>query len=230
MKERPILFNAPMVRAILDGRKTQARRLAPITDLNIKTHSDGFVTWGVSFTKTINGSLGSYSGGRVSVDQASRIIASQFCQYGRPGDRLWVRETWARDDEDGAVMFRADCGFGGDADDWQRCIDDGAPRYRWRPSIHMPRNLSRILLEIVSVRVERLNDISEADAIAEGVERVVVGTGWRRYCDPDSEEAGVPPCGDARHSFRSLWWFINGEESWNTNPWVWVVEFKLVQP
>ena len=86
------------------------------------------------------------------------------------------------------------------------------------------------LLEITGVRVERLHEISEADAQAEGVERVVAGAGWRRYCDPDSEEVGVPPCGDARRSFRSLWKFINGDESWNANPWVWVVEFKRVQP
>lgn len=101
---------------------------------------------------------------------------------------------------------------------------------KWKPSIHMPRTACRILLEITGVRVERLHEISEADAQAEGVERVVAGVGWRRYCDPDSEEVGVPPCGDARRSFRSLWKFINGDESWNANPWVWVVEFKRVQP
>jgi len=89
----------------------------------------------------------------------------------------------------------------------------------------MPRKLSRILLEIVAVRVERLHDISEADAQAEGVERVVVGNGWRRYSDLDSEEAGMPPCVDARSSFRSLWAKINGEASWNDNPWVWAIEF-----
>lgn len=100
---------------------------------------------------------------------------------------------------------------------------------RPRPSIHMPRWASRILLEITAVRVERLQDISEADAQAEGVERVVAGVGWRRYCDPDSEEVGVPPCGDARRSFRSLWKFINGDESWSANPWVWVVEFKRAE-
>ena len=116
------------------------------------------------------------------------------------------------------TIYRADCDPAGD----QKNVG-------WKPSIHMPRNLSRILLEIVSIRVERLQDISEADAQAEGVERVVAGVGWRRYCDPDSEEVGVPPCGDARRSFRSLWKFINGDESWSANPWVWVVEFKRAE-
>jgi hypothetical protein len=214
MKERPIIFKAPMVRAILDGRKTQARLLAPIANLNIKTHSDGLVTWGVEFTKNINGVLGSHSGGRYSVDQASRIIASQFCQYGRPGDRLWVKETWARDDDDGAVMFRADCGLGGDADDWQRCIDDGAPRYRWRPSIHMPRRLSRIDLEVVSARVERLNDISERDA-------------WAESCEGFDDDVTGGKSGYSE--FAELWESINGAGSWYANPWVWVIEFRRLE-
>ena len=88
MKERPILFSAPMVRAILEGRKTQTRRIAPITDLNIKPHSDDMVTWWVSFSKPVKGVFGSYSGGKLSIDQAQRIIASQFNPYGRPGDQL----------------------------------------------------------------------------------------------------------------------------------------------
>ena len=92
----------------------------------------------------------------------------------------------------------------------------------------MPRAFSRILLEITAVRVERLHDISEEDAQAEGVERVVVGSGWRRYCDPDSEAVGVPPCGDARSSFHSMWKHANGEESLNSNPWVWVISFERV--
>ncbi len=146
---------------------------------------------------------------------------SKICPHGQPGDRLWVRES---------MLFDPDQGWRYSADGAD-VIDENYGKINQRcPSIHMPRSCCRILLEIVSVRVERLHEISEADAQAEGVERVVVGSGWRRYCDPDSEEVGVPPCGDARRSFRSLWKYINGAESWNANPWVWVVEFKRVQP
>ena len=210
MKERPILFSGPMVRAILAGTKTQTRRVVK------ERH----------------------------IDAAPPVHFFQYlrenCPYGQPGDRLWVRETWQGPLIDDLDAYRAEpsdynkpefCEYAADGGAAPEFItlDDELVR-RWRPSIHMPRWASRILLEITSVRVERLHEISEADAQAEGVERVVVGSGWRRYCDPDSEEVGVPPCGDARRSFRSLWKYINGAESWNANPWVWVVEFKRVQP
>lgn len=198
MKERPILFSGPMVRAILAGTKTQTRRVVK------ERH----------------------------IDAAPPVHFFQYlrenCPYGQPGDRLWVRESWrtvAEADNTAPRDLNAAYRYWYEAD---------APHQigfgKLRPSIHMPRAASRILLEITAVRVERLHNISEADAQADGVERVVVGSGWRRYCDPDSEEVGVPPCGDARRSFRSLWKYINGAESWNANPWVWVVEFKRVRP
>lgn len=103
-------------------------------------------------------------------------------------------------------------------------------KYRtWIPSIHMFRSASRILLEIISVRVERLQEISPSDSIAEGIERTVTGDGWRRYSDPETEAVGLPPCQCPRHSYRSLWEHINGETSWDENPWVWVVEFKRIE-
>ena len=163
------------------------------------------------------------------IDAAPPVHFFQYlrenCPYGQPGDRLWVREAfhgyhW---DQPRAV-YRAD----GECQRVRTKIESYEVG-RWTPSIHMPRWASRILLEITAIRVERLHEISEADAQAEGVERVVVGSGWRRYCDPDSEEVGVPPCGDARRSFRSLWKYINGAESWSANPWVWVVEFKRAE-
>ena len=217
MKERPILFSGPMVRAILDGRKTMTRRV-----VKLRYGADVVVTNGQVWKPA-------------RVDYAGYVD----CPYGQVGDRLWVREAfqplfadgvenhWETDWKTGkgyAISYPATDGIHEylDADD---NLSDAC-----KPSIHMPRWASRILLEIVAVRVERLHEISEADAQAEGVERVVAGVGWRRYCDPDSEEVGVPPCGDARRSFRSLWKFINGDESWNANPWVWVVEFKRVQP
>ncbi|MGZ4992589.1 MAG: hypothetical protein ACXV8U_03170 [Methylobacter sp.] len=93
----------------------------------------------------------------------------------------------------------------------------------------MPRFVSRISLEITGIRVERLQDISEIDAIAEGIERTITGDGWRRYADKDTESAGIYPCVTEIESYRSLWESLNGIESWNANPWVWVVEFKRIE-
>lgn len=149
------------------------------------------------------------------------------CPYGSIGGRLWVRETWARDSEDGALFYRADVGTGNEADDWQHNIDVGASGYRWRPSIHMPRAASRITLEITAVRVERLQDISEEDAIAEGVE-AIPSTG--ENCGPNRFSVN---CGwlflnspTAAGAYAMLWEQINGAGSWDANPWVWVVEFN----
>lgn len=213
MKERPILFSGPMVRAILEGRKTMTRRV-----VKLRYGADVVVTNGQVWKPA-------------RVDYAGYVD----CPYGQVGDRLWVREAFSgphcMDASDGCKAVPPS--KWGDCSRIWYWADGNMTEGDWtrpRPSIHMPRWASRILLEIVAVRVERLQDISEADAQAEGVERVVAGVGWRRYCDPDSEEVGVPPCGDARRSFRSLWKFINGDESWNANPWVWVVEFKRVQP
>ena len=222
MKEHPILFNGPMVRALLADRKTQTRRIAPITDLNIKPYGDDAVTWGVHFSRPVKGSIGSYSGGKFSVEQAQCIIASMFNPFGRPGDRLWVREAFAYsvidpeglspedDPENYDIIYRAtDHPAGGWSDGEGNSIQ--AP---WKPSIHMPRWASRITLEIVSVRVERLQDISEADAIAEGVNHSLHLPGGRF----------------ANENYAHLWWQINGDGSWESNPWVWVVEFKRIEP
>ena len=213
MKERPILFSAPMVRAILGGCKTQTRRIAPITDLNIKPHSDDMVTWGVSFSKPVKGVFGSYSGGKLSIDQAQRIIASQFNPYGRPGDQLWVREAWrimGNGPDDTLDMFGRD-------DIQYRADDDQSYIEKYRPSINMPRRFSRILLEVTGVRVERLNDISEADAIAEGA---------KPYLLP-----AHPAREGLRHvdGYAQLWESINGPGAWDANPWVWVIEFKVLE-
>ena len=207
MKERPILFSGPMVRAILEGRKTMTRRVVKPEGAH---HLFAFLD------------LPGNQTGEWAWCSSSHVVSKHIhCPYGQTGDRLWVRES---------MLFDPDQGWRYSADGAD-VIDENYGKINQRcPSIHMPRSCCRILLEIVSVRVERLHEISEADAQAEGVERVVVGSGWRRYCDPDSEEVGVPPCGNARRSFRSLWKFINGDESWNANPWVWVVEFKRVQP
>lgn len=204
MKERPILFSAPMVRAILDGRKTQTRRIAkdPVIGEIVK------------------------AGGNPGY---------RLCQYGQPGDRLWVRETWARNNNqlsdthsDTSIAYRAD----GET----RAQDNGTD-LPWRPSIHMPRRASRILLEVTGVRVERLQDISEEDAIKEGARffaDIPIGVPHRFQDAPRWSMDTSPPNTDhclptARVAFGNLWNRINGDGSWDANPWVWVVSFRLIE-
>ncbi len=205
MKERPVIFNGEMVRAILDGRKTQTRRvIANVSPDNcIPLHKP---------TKTKDGIY----------THVMDAPGHGLCPFGQVGDRLWVRETWARyniDQDAHDMAYRATT-----PDDWPK---EG----RWRPSIHMPRWASRITLEITAVRVERLNDISEADAKAEGVQAIENNFGnGPAYCDyllPNLDDAAewYNRAGD---SFKSLWKSIYGAESWRANPWVWVIEFKQV--
>lgn len=216
MKERPILFSGAMVRAILSGAKTQTRRIAPIQSLDIFEHDGGLVTWNVRFTKPIGKSrtIGSYSGGFATPDKARQIVAAEFCPYGQPGDRLWVREAWSidphpgpnysgglRSPDGGEVMYRATDGWHGP----------------WRPSIHMPRWASRLTLEITGVRVERLKEIGAADAMEEGV---------AVHADHYNKPIGHP-CSPVM-AYRDLWEYINGPGSWDANPWVWVVEFHRI--
>ncbi|MBD0758910.1 morphogenetic protein [Klebsiella variicola] len=182
MKERGMIFNGEMVRAILDGRKTQTRRPVkfPVHDKNLGCELAG---------NELAGEL-----------SAGSYLNSAF---GKPGDRIWVRETWARyniDQNSHDIAFRATTPA-----DWP---EEG----RWRPSIHMPRWASRILLEITDVRVERLKSISDGDAIREGCSTADMKSG---DCVADV--------------FARLWASIYGDESWNSNPWVWVIEFKRVE-
>ncbi|MFP2963358.1 hypothetical protein ACLEPN_37800 [Myxococcus sp. 1LA] len=205
MRERPMLFSGPMVSALLDGRKTVTRRL-------VKPHHLG-------------GTLDV-----VDVLNAGNAERAQVhCPYGAPGDRLWVKETWALEDcgPDGErVVWRADR-----AAAWRTNLADVyylASNYepsRWRPSIHMTRWASRLTLEVVSIRAERLHDITEADAQAEGVERHPTENGWRNY-EPEPAFEAVTYHATARESFASLWRSINGPQSWDDNPWVWRVEFR----
>lgn len=204
MKERPILFSAPMVRALLDGTKSQTRRV-------VKPQPKMYEPWQcVGVSDMTNDAL--------------------VCPYGKPGERLWVREThraiWGQ--SPGyliGVDYKAD-----PQEKWER-MRDHMGRPKWTPSIHMRREHGRILLEIVSVRVERLHDISEADAIAEGIEQMpceVPNTRlWRNYRPENgwTSRVCIP-----QNSFRSLWETISGEDGWLSNPWVWVVEFKRVAP
>lgn len=203
MKERPILFSGAMVRALLIGSKTQTRRI--VKDLP---------PWPITAICHDAGGTGKWMPNGPSPSGTGMAAGHwRLCPYGQPGDRLWVRETFAYlgTNKRGPHAYRAD------TDDGERIRVD-AP---WKPSIHMPRAASRILLEIVSVRVERLQNISEKDARAEGAtieDRHMAG-----YC------AGqfLPP---AIRAYRDLWESISGDGSWGANPWVWVVEFKQVAP
>ncbi|MFV2946452.1 hypothetical protein [Pseudomonas japonica] len=213
MADRPILFSGPMVRAILEGHKTVTRR-----PVRISHKTPGLAACLLP-----------------TIGDPRPNVAAELCPYGQPGDRLWVRETWLPDPDadDPAWDSSADTYFS-----WSGCgcRIDAVPEalrtpeqciYRegwsggemtWRPSIHMPRWASRILLEISSVQVERLQDITEPQALAEGV------LSAERDIDPDGH--GYSPC----ELFGGLWTMINGMDSWNANPWVWVVEFKRVEP
>jgi hypothetical protein len=183
VKEHPILFSGPMIRAILAGTKTQTRRIVRVPERLSPVPADAWLPW---------------------------------CPYGTAGDHLWCRETCAlvpasayrcsREEDGSPVPHRVSP----DGTEWaiyREGWSRSAP-YRWRPSIHMPRWASRITLEVRSVRVERLQDISEADARAEGVE--------------------------SRDAFRALWQSLHGGldgDPWVLgDPWVWVVEFRRVQP
>lgn len=198
MKERPILFSGPMVRAILNGTKTQTRRVAKLPgDMTKEPGVSGILCDGV---------LRIYD----AEDMGPTVHIP--CPYGKSGDRLWVRETAIPTAH--GVIYRADI------EDSVEAAGIGAMYGGWKPSIHMPRVSSRITLEINQVRVERLQDITEEDAKAEGVE--CERDGWKSYI-------GGSHVAYAFTSFGSLWESINGPESWDANPWVWVIEFKRVK-
>jgi hypothetical protein len=233
MTDRPILFSAEMVRAILDGRKTQTRRIikpqppAEAESVCRQLYSqeapefDGAWTWWAGKPQ-------------------KPITKPLFCPYGKPGDLLWVRETWAR--HASGVDYAADFAA--------ISRPEAGP---WRPSIHMPRWASRITLRITDIRVERLQDISEDDALAEGCEaRPFPGPWWQGYRDlgdgqlfhqqaigetaPDwmIGPKQMPPTPwldqSARDGFRSIWMGLHGPGAWDDNPWVWVISFQRVTP
>lgn len=212
MTERPILFSGPMVRAILDGRKTQTRRV-------IKPQPPS-----IAPSKIECDHIGCGEGGGFGFFDDDR---DYVCPYGQPGDRLWVREKWGlwhpiekcclptfeyEDYDKETHQAKLDPTYS------LRYASDGAECERWRPSIHMPRWASRITLEITGIRVERVQEISEADAMAEGVDR-----------EPGTYSAEFKLHGYVS-AFATLWDLINAKRGYgiDSNPWVWVVEFRRV--
>lgn len=243
MKERPILFSGPMIRALLDDRKTQTRRVVKPPP-----------KWAERYP--ICNPSGMAAGHQVWWwdGQYERVGVAQDCPYGAPGDRLWVREALECANGE-ALGYPADGTWLPNTEwQWQR---------KKIPSIHMPRWASRILLEITDVRVERLTGISEADAIAEGLYKSFPDADDNKWFhDWTMEETGLPPTSaeidyfnkgvwrapgvrvgwginkaardqdqwapSAGFAYRLLWESINGPGSWDVNPWVWVVAFKRV--
>lgn len=201
MKQKPILFSTAMVQAILEGRKTQTRRVVK--------HQ---VSWESSCLP--KGSLAGFAvydkrGAQYWLDGEDQpaTLADGFCPYGNPGDVLWVRESWFNDADKGeAPIYVYKATF--------RDFPRGSSK--WKPSIHMPYSACRLFLRITDIRVERLQDISEEDCLKEGIESVKVS------------EAAYHS-GTYGEWFRELWQSINGPESWEANPWVWVVSFERTE-
>lgn len=215
MKERPIIFSTPMVLAILEGRKTQTRSIVKFPD-GLTTHDDWLEAHEIAPAEYVF-----WSGPKYVNPDFTRSVYKPgdgiICPYGQPGDRLWVRETWAEFsgiEPKVTYVYRADGLY--DTPAKEHLCDN-----RWRPSIHMPRAASRILLEITDVRVEKLREITRSDIRSEGL-----------VCPDEFKSDNLEY--NYRHwypdAFKSLWDGIQGPGSWDQNPWVWVITFKRIQP
>ena len=236
MKERPILFKGEMVRAILDGRKTQTRRLFSSSDLTffLNAARAGEVSYFLSESELLENDL-------------DYVIDS--CRFGKVGDRFWVRETFREFnnlDECGCSESPCPCPSTG-TPIYRADQDDGESK--WKPSIFMPRKHSRIALEITDVRVHRLQDISEEDAEAEGCYSNDQYGDLAGSCDDlwpchscrgnqvhgalgsalGWTEVDCIDCDTPKKRFKYLWKSINGPESWELNPWVWAISFKVIK-
>ena len=221
--EKPIIFNAEMVRAILEGRKTQTRRT--IKDKKLVAFID-FMTGHADEQPGNTEDLGQrLEGGKIRLwsaeypEEGSELFR---CPFGQAGDRLWVRETWAKvsqpdwkPDESGNMKYELKTIYKSDRKDFElKCYDDGFAQWKikWKPSIHMPRWASRITLEITNIRVERVQEISGPDISREGI---CLKNLWHK-------EYGSTPL----DQFRRIWNSVYG--TWDQNPWVWVLEFKRI--
>jgi hypothetical protein len=206
MTERPILFKGGMVRAILEGRKTQTRRALEFQPLDVLTKRP---PWEHTVTRKWNGHTVWFA-----LIQKDPNRGTAFgCRFGEVGDKLWVKETWAKNPYVGSDFI-------------YRATEKEPERYissqnKWRSSLHMPKTVSRLSLEITNIRVERLHDIGKdgrkaKDVLAEGITDQQIEQ-RRKYLHPDDAPA---------HTYGVLWDSINGKGSWAKNPWVWVIEFK----
>lgn len=213
-KEAGLMFKAPLVRAILEGRKTQTRRVLKPQPAPNHPH-DGGTKWVQE--RGLHVPVGSV--GHLSVREKMGLR----CPMGQPGDRIYVRETWANGihalaaerDEDGPFVYAAD----GDL------AVQGRLGERWKPAIHMPKYAARIWLEITGVRVERLQDMSKADAVRDGGLHQLPATG--RYVVNQGDQYFGMATHDPLELFREIWESTGGD--WAANPWVWVIDFKRIK-
>ncbi len=219
IKERPILFSGPMVRALLDGSKTQTRRIVKLP------HDNPLGKWEPTTFGGPNG--GRTAKGETMPEQGAiwhtRTGDCLLCPHGQPGEHLWVRESWSAGPTNTACLEPGET-HGALRHPLITYLADGSTQQcheplhkiafgKGRPSIHMPRWASRITLEIFSVRAERVQDISDTDCAREGITAAhcTFAGGWKE-------------------AYSDLWETINGPNAWRANPWVWVVEFKVVKP
>lgn len=237
-RQRPILFAAAMVRAIIEGRKTQTRRV-----LDPQPPPPGVVqriagidySWIAPRAPSV---IWRPAGPVWAVRQAMGREPELVCRYGRPGDRLWVQEAHAfawRVGDKVLVKYTADraerC-VALTADEEQKLDARRSPLTRQQPGRFLYRSCSRITLEVTEVRVQRLQEISEEDALVEGVERLIADGGWRNYGLTDLSYESNQYWATARESFQSLWDSINGARpgcSWSDSPWVWAITFKKAE-
>jgi hypothetical protein len=233
MRETPLLFSTPMVQAILDGRKTVTRRIVNPQPNNPNTFGISPI-WGYDVPMGLNNQPikhwtsdfrykgapkdpWNYFGVHCATNvNGQRVDKNIVCPVGKVADRIWVRETWSKIhyeniDEKPTYFYKADA-------------NTSNLQHIWKPSIHMPKSAARIWLEITKISIEQLNDVTAEDAIKEGIECIGKKFGvrqWKYYKVGSNGDAGGWPV----ISFRSLWESINGEGSWDLNPWVWRIEF-----
>ena len=238
MKERGMIFNAEMVRAILDGWKTQTRREVKL-NLDIACLATTY-DWAASLAanhyqglteEQIQQKAESLRGVIHPVILGNGQMVSIICPHGKPGDRIWVRETFCPVDDtqyggEKWVDYRATPKFEASHPAGWDCTPNDAEALKWRPSIHMPRWASRILLEITNVGVQRLQDISSGDAVREGICQLPASG---RYCISPGDQYFGGASHSAKEVYSWLWSSIYGEESWKANGWVWVISFKRVE-
>jgi hypothetical protein len=210
--EIPVLFQTDMVKAILEDRKTQTRR--GFNQPYYLTNSTQSFK-GMGF---INGNPNQFAAS-IGSENFSTLFK---CKYGKPGDLIWVRETWSK--IEARIIYQAE-------GDLSEVLEEhGLDKMRWKPSIHMPKSAARIWLMVESISCERVQDISREDAIAEGIKKTKSTLpdkkeAWSNY---SLEEDDSPYYFNPKHSFQSLWESINGKKSWNSNPWVWVIKFRVL--